>query len=100
MRVLKKTDYLQLLILIFKYSDYNKEKAGHLCNYVIKQLSVNGFNEIYKDKLLLDLNLMQDNKTSCINNLDKNILTDNFDWFEIVAIKSLVWDILHTGYYE
>lgn len=102
-KALKKSDYSDLLILIFKYSKYNKAKSELLFSYVAKQLFKLGYNNMYLNKLAIDLDLVDCNKDFEIiqDNINKNVILDeSFNMYDVINIKSLVWDILHKGYYE
>ena len=101
-RVLKKIEYLELVALIYKTAAYNKDKAIILTKYAIYQLEENHFNRIYIDKLIVDLKI-HDEQIEIRNYAHNQTLTEldnNFNQIEIINFKSLVWDILHNGYYE
>lgn len=101
-KVLKEVEYFKLITLIYKTAVYNKNKAIILAKYTICQLEKYHFNKIYIDKLILDLNI-QDEHIKIRNYAHTRTLTEienNFNPFEIINFKSLIWDILRNGYYE
>lgn len=107
-KILKGIDYCKLIILIYSMSDYQKEKAVLLFKYVSHHLLHNKYNELYIDKLALDLKLLNDDGTDLLkfdksqSNYQNNLIAMDqaFNNFELIKIKATVWDILHKGYYE
>ena len=96
-RVLKRADYQELLIIIYRYSNYEKEKAIILYHYVIHKLSKNRFDDIYVEKLTIDTNLTDHSIKNFIIK-DKDIerkLREYFSYYDVINIKSLVFDIMH-----
>lgn len=107
-RILKKVDYLELVLLIYKTSQLNKKKLLTLFKYTGLKIINLGFNVIYLDKLVLDLNLLEETKEignaylmcmSTEKDIDKELET-SFSYYELINFKSIVHDILRSGYYE
>jgi len=101
-RVLKNIDYMALLTLIYKHSNYDKNNAILLYTYIAIKLQNNRFNDIYIDKLKHDLNIIDDventipfKDTSVVKKLNKI-----YPYHAVAEIKSTVFDIMHKGYYE
>ena len=105
-RILKKIDYLELVLLIYKTSDLDKYKLLILFKYTGLKLIETGFNPLYIDKLVLDLNLLEETKEEgksyVMVNENKLIkeLETNFSYYELINFKSIIHDILRSGYYE
>lgn len=100
-RVMKKVDYLELVLLVWKHAGYNPAKADVLYEYVSGELLKSGYNTIYIEKMRLDLLLVTDNTGSAGRVIPQQAkLSKYFNFYEEVEIKSLVFDILHKGYYE
>ena len=106
-KILKKIDYDSLVILIYLMANYNKKKAILLYRYTAHYIIESQFNVMYIEKLAYDLNLIdidnkdiirfddiKDNFITNITNMDKE-----FTHLEIINFKSILWDILHKGYY-
>ena len=108
MKVLKNVDYYKLVTLISKNANYSKHKATILYDYTSYMLLKNNFDVLYIDKLALDLNLIdQDDgnvnsheyfKLSYKENMKS--MNELFTKYEIITIKTIIWDIMHKCYHE
>lgn len=101
-RVLKNIDYMILVLLIYKYSNYDVNNAILLYTYIAIELSNNRFNEIYMDKLKKDLNIIDKVKDAIPFRSSKIFkeINKTYPHHAVVEIKSTVFDIMHKGYYE
>jgi len=107
-KILKSIDYYKLVTFIYSMAEYNKGKAIILFNYVAYHLIHSKYNELYIEKLALDLKLLNDDgtdiikfdKTSAAYSSNLKYMDKSFNSFELINIKAAVWDILHKGYYE
>lgn len=105
-KILKITDYYALLTVIYKYADYDKNNATLILKYVSYQLLKHTYKSIYIDKLILDLNLVDNDALMQINLTEKEYkktikdMENTFNILQIMTIKSLLFDIIHKGYYE
>ena len=74
-----------------------------LYTYIIMHvLEAKIFDDIYVEKLTIDTNLT-DHAIKNIIIKDKDIerkLSKYFSYYDVINIKSLVFDIMHKGYYE
>jgi hypothetical protein len=55
--ILKEKAYQKLIISIYQESQYDKAKAIHIANIVIKDLLEYGLDKRYKHRILKDLNI-------------------------------------------
>ena len=106
-RVFKQLDYYMLVCYLYKITNYDRKKAKILYKYTMFQLFKNGFNEIYRDKLAYDLNLVHDNETEVTLNFTEqeykrtlNELNELLNHYELINLKSKIWDIIHKGYHD
>lgn len=106
-RIFKQIDYYNLLCVIYKSANYNKEKSVTLYTYVCFQLLQEGFNKMYVEKLASDLNLISTNETENTFKISEKQykttteqLNKLFNYHDLINFKSVIWDMVHRGYYE
>jgi len=59
-RVFKEEDYYKIVICIYKISNDNKKNRVYLFKKADKRFSSNGVSPVYHDKLLVDLNIVDE----------------------------------------
>ena len=106
-KVMKKIDYNKLVLLIYKLSSYQRDKAILLFNYAAYSLIHSGYDTLYIDRLAFDLRLFNENETDLLafnksqleyqNNLQ--MMNRTFNHIELVKFKTSVWDVIQKGYY-
>ena len=106
-KLLNNLEYAKLLILIYSKSNYQKEKALLLYRYVSHHLIHGNFNDGYIEKLAMDLKLINPEKSDIIPDTSGVRFQENlkemdkvFTQFELIEIKTTVFEILTHGFYK
>lgn len=94
----KKANYEQLLMLIFKFSNFDKTRAKILLEYVSYKIIENKFDVGYIDKLQYDLGIVLED-TPLKRNTCNTQMNKTFTHIELIEIKALLLDIVKEGYY-
>ena len=100
-RKLKKADYTSLVWLIFKFSEFDIDKATILLKYIICKMYHKGIDPVFNDKLQVDTHiLLQDWDYTDIAEYKATAkeLNKTFNHFVIIEFKSKVFDALENSY--
>lgn len=96
-RAIKKVKYIELLKVIYKHSNFDINKAELLVKYTCHQMMMHKIDPIYIDKLQYDTKIaLKDeyNYEIVLRQLHKI-----YTHFEVIEIKTTVFDVLSSGYY-
>ena len=99
-KVLKQDVYLRLLGIIYKYSMFDEARGELLIRYITFKLLDFNFAPIIYEKLQMDTGiLMQDKALTKSYDLVIKQMDRKFTQLELLEIKTMVFDILQTGYH-
>ena len=96
-KAINKAKYIDILRIIYKYSNFDINKAEILVKYTSHQMMMHKIDPIYIDKLQYDTRIaLKDeyNYEIVLRQLHKI-----YTHFEVIEIKTTVFDVLSSGYY-
>ena len=98
-KAINKAKYIDILRIIYKYSNFDINKAEILVKYTSHQMMMHKIDPIYIDKLQYDTRI----NTKDINEMDYakvlKQLHKTYKHFEVIEIKTIIYDSLASGYY-